>query len=62
MCFCSVMSRDWKTNAKTALGLLSLLATVFTVWMPVEAVTEHQRAVVQPLPKLLLSRGCMRNL
>ena len=47
MCFCSAMSQDWKTNAKTALGLLSLFAIVFTVWMPVEAVTEHKRAVVR---------------
>ena len=40
-------SRDWKANVKVALGLLSLFATVFTVLMPVEAVTERRRAVIR---------------
>ena len=47
MYFGSVMSRNWKINAKTTLRLLSLFAAVFTVLMPVEALTENKRATVR---------------
>jgi hypothetical protein len=47
MYFGSVMSRNWKINAKTTLRLLSLFAAVFTVLMPVEALTENKRATIR---------------
>ena len=47
MHFDSTLLRDWKTTLKTVTGILTLLATVFILSMPVEAVLMLKDAVVR---------------
>ena len=47
MRFCSVMARGWKTTFKIVVGILSLLATVFILSLPVDAGTHQKTAVIR---------------
>ena len=46
MHFDFTLLRDWKTTLKTVIGIFTLLATVFILSLPVDAVTQRKRVVV----------------